>query len=156
MRPEAAPPSGRDVGDRGPASLLGLARACPLLVHGPGRDLLGGILGAAALLQALLDVLLLAFALGAPGFLGHDGSFPVRAGLPVPPYRPGRLSPRRSRFRLAWTRVPWQGRRRRKPWSTSARRSRGRAIWRAGPARSRRSVAARSARSTSRGRPGPA
>src|SRR5262245_57317621 len=163
VRPEAAPASGRDVADRGSAGLLGLARARPLLVHRPGGDLLGRVLVAAPLLQALLDVLVLAFALGAPGLLRHDLLLSPRAGSGR------RLSMVRTPFAttltlgfdFALTRVRWRfghpsPQTKEEPWSTSMRRSRGRAISRADPARSRTSVAARSARSTFRGRPGPA
>ena len=48
-----------------------LAGAGAFLVHRAGRDLLGGVLAAAALLEALLDVLVLALTLLAPGLLRH-------------------------------------------------------------------------------------
>src|SRR5690606_17910590 len=53
----------------------GLARLAVLrafLVHGARGNLLGRLLGLAVLLVAFLDVLVLAFALRAPG-LGHGG-----------------------------------------------------------------------------------
>src|SRR5215218_1481450 len=47
------------------------AAPCALLVDRAGRDLLGLVLGAAALAQPFLDVLVLAFALGVPCLLRH-------------------------------------------------------------------------------------
>src|SRR5262245_7651991 len=49
----AAAPARRRVVRRGPAPLVGLAAAGPLLVHGAGRDLLGAVL-AAPLVQLAL------------------------------------------------------------------------------------------------------
>src|SRR5690242_10270945 len=71
VRAQPAAPAGGHVVRRGAALLLGLPRACPLLVHGARRDLLGDVLAAAALLQTGLDVLVLAFALRARS-CGHD------------------------------------------------------------------------------------
>src|SRR5438093_11926737 len=52
--------------------LLGLAFRRPGLVHRGGGDPLRGVLGASSLLQALLDVVVLALPFRAPGFLRHD------------------------------------------------------------------------------------
>src|SRR4029453_14895760 len=49
----------------------GLTRASPLLVHRARRDLLGALCRRAAFLLALLDVLVLPFALLVPRLLGH-------------------------------------------------------------------------------------
>jgi hypothetical protein len=51
-----------------------LAVLCPFLVDDACGNLRGQWLGLALVEQALLDVRLLAFALGAPGFLRHGGS----------------------------------------------------------------------------------
>src|SRR5438105_854268 len=80
----AAPAAGRDVFDRGPAGLLRLSVASPLLVHGACRDLLRFVLAGAALEQALLDVVVLPFALGAPGSLRHVDTPPRRFSTSVP------------------------------------------------------------------------
>src|SRR5215207_9217615 len=61
----------RDVRPRQPRRRLRLARARPLLVHGPRCDLLGLVLGGTPVLDALLDVLVLPFALLAPCLLRH-------------------------------------------------------------------------------------
>lgn len=58
----AAPGSSRPLIARDP----GFAGAPPLLLHGPRRELLGFLLVLAALEEALLDVLVLSFALLAP------------------------------------------------------------------------------------------
>src|SRR5205807_8111172 len=73
---QAASPSGRDVAPRQAARLLRLAVPRPLLVHGTGRDLLGRALGAPALLETLLDVLVLTLPLGVPCRLRHPTSPP--------------------------------------------------------------------------------
>src|SRR4029079_9103799 len=71
VRAQAAAPLGRQVVERGPARRLALAVLRPILVDGARRDLLGGVLVLAALLEAFLDVLVLALALGAPLIPGH-------------------------------------------------------------------------------------
>src|SRR5262245_61668242 len=161
VRPEAATATRRDVGDRGAAGLPRLARAGPFLVHGPGGDLLGRVLVAALLLQALLDVLVLAFAFGAPGFLGHDLLLPVpsrpcrrRSGRGAYPVRPN-FTRSASKGRRAGTHSCRSSQsRRRRPWSPSMRIRPGRETWRAGPGRSRTWGADRSAPWTSPGLPG--
>src|SRR5262249_44755954 len=72
----------RHVLGRRAAGLLRLARPRPFLVHGARSDLLGQALGAALIAQALLDVLVLALALGAPGLLRHDALLPSVGGCP--------------------------------------------------------------------------
>src|SRR5690606_2832697 len=81
---EAAPATRGDVVGGGAAGLAGLAGAGPLLVDGAGRDLLGRLGALTALLQALLDVLVLALALGVPGSLRHGGHLLTCGHLPVP------------------------------------------------------------------------
>ena len=66
--------SGRHVGQRLAAGGLGLVVAGAFLVHRRGGDALGGRSGLAPVPRAVLDVLVLAFALGAPGPLRHDPS----------------------------------------------------------------------------------
>src|SRR5690606_3413672 len=82
VRAQAATATGGDVLGGGAARRLGLAVARPLLVHRACRDLLGRVLVPAPFLAALLDVLVLAFPLVAPGLLGH-GRLLV-AGPPSP------------------------------------------------------------------------
>src|ERR687898_127297 len=65
VRAQPAAPAGGDVLRGGPGGGARLSGPRPLLVHGASRDLLGGVLGAAALLQPLLDVLVLAVPLAA-------------------------------------------------------------------------------------------
>src|SRR4029453_6535107 len=92
VRAQAAAPARRDVPGRDRARGLGLAGTGSLLVHGSGGDLPRGVPVATSPLEALLDVLVLPFALGAPRLLRHDvllptlcSSFaawvPVRVGL---------------------------------------------------------------------------
>jgi hypothetical protein len=60
----------------------------PLLVDRPGGNLLGHVLTASLVLEALLDVVVLALALLAPGLLRHLSSlvgFPGRVPDPDPP-----------------------------------------------------------------------
>src|SRR5688500_11922572 len=66
----ATPPRG-DVLPREARRRLRLTRAGALLVHRPGGDLLGLVLGRPTLLEAVLDVLVLALALLAPGLRHH-------------------------------------------------------------------------------------
>ena len=80
MRAQAAAPAGRDVVGGRAARLAGLAVAGPLLVDGPGGDLLGGVLGPASIEQPLLDVLVLPLALVAPGLLWHVRLLPTATG----------------------------------------------------------------------------
>src|SRR5437868_6546174 len=70
-RPEPASAARRDVTTRRARRLSRFAGTRPLLVDRPGSDLLGPLRRAALLLLALLDVLVLAFALVAPGSLRH-------------------------------------------------------------------------------------
>ena len=51
-----------------------------LLVDRPGGDLLGGVLGATPLEQAVLDVLVLSLPLGSPRWLWHARRLPHRPG----------------------------------------------------------------------------
>jgi hypothetical protein len=84
VRSQPTTASGRDVLDGGSTRRPGLTRASPLLVHGPGRDLLRGVLGTSLLPQAFLDVFVLALALLAPRLLRHAASLPgsaLRSGL---------------------------------------------------------------------------
>src|SRR5262249_40191441 len=71
VRAQAAAATRRDVLARLPAALHGLAVARPLLVDRAGGDLLGDVLAAAALLESVADVLVLALALAAPRSPGH-------------------------------------------------------------------------------------
>ncbi|CAK7279540.1 hypothetical protein SGPA1_10318 [Streptomyces misionensis JCM 4497] len=75
-RPLAAAPAGRHVLRGGAAGGLRLAGAGAFLVDGPCGDLLRASLALAPVLRALLDVLVLPFALGA-GTGWHDRSFPL-------------------------------------------------------------------------------
>src|SRR3954453_22591812 len=68
---EAAPAAGRDVLTGEARRLLGLPGAGTLLVDRASGDLLGLLLRRAALLETLLDVLVLTFALPGPGLLRH-------------------------------------------------------------------------------------
>src|SRR5262249_41217045 len=68
--------AGRHVLHRGPGRRAGLALACALFVHGRGCHLLRTLGRCAAPLGAVPDLLLLAFALVAPGFLRHV-AFPL-------------------------------------------------------------------------------
>src|SRR5207237_7357154 len=86
-RAQAAALAGRHVCPRELRGLLRLAGAGPLLVHGPRSDLLRPLLRRAALLETLLDVLVLPFPLVAPGLLRHGD----------PPFRFQRRSARRGR-----------------------------------------------------------
>jgi hypothetical protein len=61
-----------DVIGRGPAALLGLAATGTLLVDGAGGDLFRLVIAAPTVLETVLDVLVLALALLAPGLLRHD------------------------------------------------------------------------------------
>src|SRR5438270_8646529 len=84
VRAQPAATAGGDVLDRGPARGPRLARARPLLVGGACGDLRRGVLLAAALEEALLDVLVLPFALRAPALLWHRRSpSPQSFGSPV-------------------------------------------------------------------------
>src|SRR5207248_2105806 len=65
----------RDVFGGRPAGLAGLTGACPLLVDGARRDLLGHVLGPAVVPAPLLDVLVLTLTLPVPSSLRHDSSF---------------------------------------------------------------------------------
>ncbi len=80
VRAQAAATARRDVIDRRGARFHGLAVLRTLLIDDASGNLLGQRLGLALVEQALLDVHVLAFALGAPGFLRHDGSFLVSGG----------------------------------------------------------------------------
>src|SRR5690606_33589157 len=74
VRALAAAVAGRYVLDAGLARGLRLAVARSLLVDGAGGDLLRDVGAAAALLQPLLDVRVLAFTLVAPCGLRHVGA----------------------------------------------------------------------------------
>src|SRR5690606_25276721 len=63
---------GRHVLERRAARGRGFSVAGALLVDGACRDLLSGVGALAAIDEALLDVLVLPFALLAPGLLRHD------------------------------------------------------------------------------------
>src|SRR3954469_15121250 len=71
MGPQSAAATGRDVTHGGPALRLGFAAASPFLVHRTSGDFLGLALLLAAFTQAVLDVLVLPFALCVPGTLRH-------------------------------------------------------------------------------------
>src|SRR4029450_4127432 len=113
VRAQAATPAGGDVPGRGRARGLGLAGTGSLLVDGGGGDLLRVVHVATSPLEALLDVLVLPFALGAPRLLRHDSSFPRRP----------RSSPHGSPF--AWVFTPPGCRSRSAAISWGARRSDG-------------------------------
>src|SRR5262249_2923370 len=90
VRAESATATRRDVIGGRAAGGPRLARTRPLLVHGARGDLFGRVLRLASFEQAILDVLVLAFALRVPGSLGHV------ARVPGPrPAETGALSPTR-------------------------------------------------------------
>src|SRR5918994_1179159 len=74
-RAESTAPARGDVGSREPRGRLRLTGARALFVHGPRRDLLGLVLGGTALLDALLDVLVLSLALLGPCLRRHLNPF---------------------------------------------------------------------------------
>src|SRR5215510_11323984 len=74
VRTQATPPARGDVLGRRWAGLPRLAAAGPLLVHRPGGDLLGLVLGAASVLEPLLDVFVLPLPLVAPCSPRHSSS----------------------------------------------------------------------------------
>src|SRR6267378_2081159 len=100
MGPQPTATLGRDVLDRGPARLPGFAGAGSVLVDGSGGDFFRFIFAGSALLEALLDVVVLALSFGAPGSLWHGHRPPVGSVFCLsdrPPAKQGSLtSPERS------------------------------------------------------------
>jgi hypothetical protein len=76
VRSQPSPTSRRDVIHRRGAGLTRLSQSGAFLVDGSGRDLLGQILGASLLYEALLDVLVLTLSLRTPRSPRH-GKPPV-------------------------------------------------------------------------------
>src|SRR6187401_2039881 len=66
VRAQSAPSPRGNIVDRRAARLPGLAGTGTFLVHGARRDLLGGVLVLAPLLETFLDVFVLTFALVTP------------------------------------------------------------------------------------------
>src|ERR1700691_4830836 len=71
MRPKASSAPRGDVMDGRRAGLFALTGPSPFLVDGARCDLRSKPFRIAALLETILDVFVLAFALGVPRFLGH-------------------------------------------------------------------------------------
>ena len=77
---QATTPTRRHVVDRRGAGAHRFTVLRPLLVDDPRRDLLSHRLRLSAFKQTVLDMGVLTFALGAPGFLWHDRSLGVEIG----------------------------------------------------------------------------
>src|SRR2546423_1308049 len=95
MGPQPTAALRRDVLDRCPARLLGFTGTGSVLVDRAGGDFFRFIFAGSALLEALLDVVVLALSFGAPGSLWHGHRPPVGSVFCLsgwPPAKQGALT----------------------------------------------------------------